>query len=137
MVVSTEAVDVVAVKFPYQQEWYKKNLEYNREVRREYSKKFRKQYPERRMLQAAKDRARLKGFDFDIDVSDITIPEICPILLKPMIVGTPYAPSLDRIDSSKGYIKGNVWVISRKANVMKNDANIEDLKRFATWATKL
>jgi hypothetical protein len=36
--------------------------------------------------------------------------------------------SLDRIDSNKGYVKGNVWVISRRANVIKNNATLEELE---------
>ena len=39
--------------------------------------------------------------------------------------------SLDRIDSSKGYVKGNVWVISMMANSMKSDSNYEDFKKMA------
>ena len=35
------------------------------------------------------------------------------------------------VDSSKGYIKGNVEVISRKANIMKSDACPEELLEFA------
>jgi len=35
---------------------------------------------------------------------------------------------LDRIDNNKGYIKDNVWVISRKANTIKNNASLEELK---------
>jgi hypothetical protein len=40
----------------------------------------------------------------------------------------------DRIDSSKGYTKDNVWVISMKANSMKSDSNYEDFKKMAdSW----
>mgnify|MGYP007075817688 CR=1 FL=1 len=39
--------------------------------------------------------------------------------------------SLDRIDSSKGYIKGNVWVISLRANRIKNDSTPQELRLIA------
>jgi hypothetical protein len=86
------------------------------------------------MWRAAKSRARKKGLDFNIDISDIVIPEICPILEVPFILGTKgnysYTPSLDRIDNSKGYIKGNIMVISQKANSMKNNATWDEIHRF-------
>lgn len=125
---------IVEVKFLYQAEWYRRNLERNREIRREYSKKYREEFPERKLLRGAKDRARDRGLDLNIEVEDIIIPEICPILKTKFEYNTPYAPSLDRINPEKGYIKGNVWVISRKANVMKNNAILAELKEFAKWA---
>ena len=86
------------------------------------------------MWRAAKRRARIKGLEFNIEVSDIIIPEVCPILEVPLVLGTKgnyeYTPSLDRIDNSKGYIKGNIMVISKKANSMKNSASLQELRNF-------
>lgn len=82
----------------------------------------------------AKDRAQKYGFDFNIEESDIVIPDICPILEVPLEFGTKgnyeYTPSIDRIDNSKGYVKGNIQIISKKANSMKNSASLEELRKF-------
>lgn len=87
------------------------------------------------MYIAAKNRARRRGIEFNIEESDIVIPDICPLLEIPIEYGTranyDRSPSLDRIDNNKGYIKGNVWVISQKANAMKNSATFEELKTFS------
>lgn len=95
--------------------------------------------PEWKMHQRAKQRCKKSGLEFSISVADIVIPNICPILGIPLVVnsGRPGAykdsPSLDRKDNSKGYIKGNVWVISQLANAMKHTATKEELKKFALW----
>ena len=84
----------------------------------------------------AKQRAIKYGYEFNIEESDIIIPKICPILEVPIILGSKgnyeYTSSLDRIDNSKGYIKGNIQVISKKANSMKNSATLEELQKFCT-----
>lgn len=69
-----------------------------------------------------------------ITKEDILIPEVCPILGLTLQVGdgclSPASPSLDRKDPALGYTPGNVWVISHRANSMKNDASPEELIRF-------
>lgn len=82
-----------------------------------------------------KKRAKLKGFEFNLELSDIPeIPEFCPVLGIPIIPNdgahcpTDNSPSVDRIDSTKGYIKGNVHIISNRANRIKSDATIDELR---------
>lgn len=81
------------------------------------------------MFNGAKSRAKKKGIEFGITIDDIEMPDVCPLIgipIKSPIEGRgpkPGSPFLDRIDNSKGYVKGNVWVISFLANRMKNDAN--------------
>lgn len=78
---------------------------------------------EYRIYHRAKARAKKKGLEFNIEISDILIPIICPILLTPIDT-----PSIDRINSNKGYIKGNIQIISNRANMLKNNATIEELE---------
>lgn len=93
--------------------------------------------PERYLWGRAQARALARGIEFTILPEDIKIPEVCPILKVPFQYGTRYAASLDRVDSSKGYVKNNIQVVSRKANVMKQDATKEELKEFARWALEI
>jgi hypothetical protein len=91
--------------------------------------------PENQMFAAAKCRAKRLNLSFDIEISDICIPAICPLLNIPLISGinkklgnSPNSPSLDRKTPSLGYVKGNIWVLSRRANLLKNDATIEEME---------
>lgn len=97
----------------------------------------RKISPELSLFSEAKSRAKRKCLEFSITLDDIFITKLCPILLIPMIVGdgklTNNSPSLDRFDNSKGYVRGNVMVISHLANTMKNSATKEQLLRFAEY----
>ena len=43
----------------------------------------------------------------------------------------PFSPSIDRKDNDKGYVKGNVWIVSHKANTMKSYGNAEELAKIA------
>lgn len=91
------------------------------------------------LVERAKARARVKNIPFDITKDDIIIPETCPILGIPLyrnVGGKSHSPnsySLDKINPLLGYVKGNIWVISYKANTMKNNATREELISFAKW----
>jgi hypothetical protein len=106
-------------------------------VREKDRKRYANQWPAH-ALSGCKQRAKEKGLDFNLTIEDITVPEYCPILglkLQPS-EGTfsHSSPSVDRINNTKGYVKGNVWVISRRANVLKSDATFEELKKIvAAW----
>lgn len=94
--------------------------------------------PRYELWRGAKLRARKNNIAFDLEVEDIHIPERCPILgcvLEPHTGGKPKpnSPSLDRTDPTLGYIRGNVEVISYRANVLKGDASLEELKALARF----
>lgn len=90
------------------------------------------------MLRHAKNRADDKNLPFNITLEDLVIPERCPILDTPLLwqdshkwTNPENVPSLDKIIPEKGYVKGNICVISMKANMMKQDATKEQLLAFA------
>jgi hypothetical protein len=79
------------------------------------------------MLNSA--RRNRRNLEFRLSKGDIIIPEECPIFKVPFDRDR-FSPSLDRIDNTKGYIPGNIRVISKLANTMKNSATLEELKIF-------
>jgi hypothetical protein len=84
----------------------------------------------------ARARSRQYGVEFSITEEDIVIPEFCPILETRLTKGNGYLPnamSLDRVDNDKGYIPGNVRVISRKANLMKSSLTINILEKLIKY----
>ena len=89
--------------------------------------------PLHHLLIRARNRATAKGREFSITLSDLYIPDVCPLLGVPLSMVGPnsdHRPSLDRIDSNKGYIPGNVWVVSSRANRLKSDATADELIRI-------
>ena len=118
-----ERKSIILQKFPDKRE------QYLQEKREDFLKNYKKQ-----ILHRTKLRALDKHLEFNLEESDIIIPKMCPILEVPLKIGTKgeyeYSPSIDRIDNSKGYIRGNIQVISKKANSMKNSATRKELETF-------
>jgi hypothetical protein len=77
------------------------------------------------------------------EIENINLPDICPMLGVPLIYklysngkADGCQASLDRIDSTKGYVKGNVQIISLRANILKRDATLEELAALGIWAAR-
>lgn len=88
--------------------------------------------PELYLWKYAKARAKTDSMEFDLVVADIVIPDVCPYFKTPFVMtDKQLAASLDRIDSTRGYTKDNIRVISYMANRMKNNATEEQLIAFA------
>jgi hypothetical protein len=86
------------------------------------------------LWKSAKHRAKESSLPFDIEVSDVVVPDHCPVFGMPLVVGKGYqenaSPSLDRVNPLLGYVKGNVWVISWRANNLKRDATLQELEQL-------
>ena len=96
--------------------------------------------PEKEMLRCARYRARKFGVPFDLTLDDIVIPAQCPILGIPLLVGnkgSDNSPTLDRTRPELGYVKGNVSVMSSRANRAKSNLSPEELLRLALYSQKL
>lgn len=95
------------------------------------------QSAESKMYRRAKSRARIQGLPFSIEVSDIKIPDTCPVLGIPIYVtkgksgGFNSSPSLDQIKPGEGYTPNNIMVMSQLANAMKANATPEQLLNFS------
>lgn len=89
------------------------------------------------MYWKARARAKEFGRDFDIELNDIVIPEACPILGIPLYRNSgavgPNSPVLDRINNDSGYVKGNVSVISHRANALKKNFTIQDIEALLNY----
>lgn len=109
----------------------------------EYYKQWSKDNVNSRLCSVARQRAKKRGIEFSITKHDIQVPTHCPVLGIELRVnqdtgagGKDDSFSLDRIDPTKGYVPGNVQVISHKANSMKFTATKEELIAFANWILK-
>lgn len=93
------------------------------------------------LLNVARTRALKKGLKFSIREKDISWETHCPILGVKLSYGGMRgrdmdAASLDRLNNKKGYIKGNVFVISWRANRLKSDATREELQAIISYVDK-
>lgn len=118
----------------------KEQHERRKATSRNYSRRWRKADPLRSTFIGRKSTAKSSGIPWDIEYADLEHPTHCPVLGIELVyrVGRgsgPKAdsPSIDRINPKLGYVKGNVAVISHRANIIKTDATAEELEAVAAW----
>jgi hypothetical protein len=110
------------------------------EAYRERNDKRRRLNPEKYLWHSAKSRAQRRGIPFEIDISDVVIPDKCPIFGFPISMfdkERDRRPSLDQIKPRHGYVKGNTIVISALANRLKSDATWGELRQMADFYERL
>jgi hypothetical protein len=92
-----------------------------------------------RTLSNTKSVCEREEIPFNITVDDLApYPLTCPVLGLPinwMNTGSSSndSPSIDRMIPELGYVKGNVRLISQKANRLKGNASVEELKAILRY----
>jgi hypothetical protein len=116
--------------------WGKNNPDAKRTASREAMQRYRGRDPAAHLWREAKRRAEKNGLEFSIEIVDIHVPDVCPIFGTELVTGGSRetlddAPALDRIENHKGYVRGNIWVISHRANSAKRDLSIQEFCHMA------
>ena len=116
-------------------DYYKSYNNTHKKQRKETMIRLHIENPGKRLFRHARNRAKEKQWEFDLSSTDIVIPKVCPVLGIPIIVGTNgkrthNSPSLDRIDTSKGYIKDNIIIVSWRVNDLKRESTKEEREKI-------
>lgn len=120
----------------YNRQYYLKHREEIIEKKKQYGKN----RPIERALAVLKQRAKRKGIEFNLTKEDIEGVTHCPVfgmeLKRNEKIALKDSISIDRKDSTKGYTKDNIQIMSNLANTMKSSATKEELIMFAKWILK-
>ena len=113
-------------------------MPYTPEQRTAWRKARRKTCPFPYVLRNAKQRASKYGLEFSLTVEDVQEAwpkdNKCPVLgVRLDSGGIMASASVDRIDNDVGYVKGNIQIISHRANTMKSSSSPDELIKFALW----
>jgi hypothetical protein len=121
----------------YYQDNKEKHTKNSIKRQREWTVWARENNPKLLMLRRTQNSARTRKIECTISVDDFNLPKYCPLLGIKLVlnIGRPKgnSPSMDRIDNDKGYIPGNVCVISKEANRMKSNLTKESLEKLLDY----
>jgi hypothetical protein len=92
------------------------------------------------MIKGAKSRARKHNFECTITPEDLVpLPVHCPVFPDIELVymnrmkSRANSASLDRIDPTKGYVFGNVCIISDRANRIKYNGTLAEMRALVDY----
>lgn len=128
------------------EEYRQRNLEWQRKNKKllGFRAAQKRKIPEnwkKAIINNIRARAKRKGVTFSISEDDIETPEYCPALGVKLEYGGKSSSlnraSVDRIVPGLGYVKGNVVVISVKANIIKCNATAQEIAAVARWVDAL
>lgn len=113
------------------------------ENKRKYTRKGRPKGAERTeeqflsgVVRTIKAKAKRDNLNFDLEVSKLKVPEVCPVLGVPLDWGAEdrdTTPSIDRLIPDLGYVLSNVRIVSHRANRLKQDATVEELEKILLY----
>lgn len=134
----------------YVRDWRAANKEKVSAQSKRANELWRTRHPEQYLWHSARDHAQRhkpRPLVFRIEVADLLpLPKFCPVLHIRLeyatVSGTgrgrrPDArATVDRMDNTKGYVTGNIKIISWRANRIKNDATGDELRALAAYVTE-
>jgi hypothetical protein len=136
----------------YEREHYPDRRDKQREYRQtrlakyaEYQRNARLRRPREALVCQAKSRAKRDGLPYNISVEAMEWPTHCPILGLELDYNKTSpgsrkirhsVPTLDRKVNEAGYVLGNVFVISHRANRIKSDATATELRAVLAYMEK-
>jgi len=114
----------------------------NRNKLRKAARVYRRANPAVCMLANKRAQARAAGIEFNLTLTDLLpLPTHCPVFGMRLDYGRkkhvqPNSPSIDRIRPEKGYVKGNIAVISHLANTIKGTGSIAEHEAVIAYMRK-
>lgn len=95
---------------------------------------------QRKKFKSKQTNALKMGKEWDLNFGDLEWPTHCPMLGIELDYFNEFrkdnSPSFDQIIPGKGYVKGNVVIVSFRANLIKNSGTAEEHRRIADWLDK-
>lgn len=122
-------------------EWHRHNGDRWHDRNRECTNAGRRRNPKAALLRAIRNRAKKAGLECTLTVDDLVIPEYCPVLGIKLSFGLGWGEgmalekkdrraSVDRIDNALGYTPNNIVIVSFRANRLKSDATLAELRKL-------